>query len=76
MYHTFCKSQPPILLIFSKILLKTILSPTFQITAFNNIIKSQRKATRYFQIADVYSNCDAVIYNGFALAKLIYEHCK
>ena len=46
MYHTFCKSQPPILLIFSKILLKTILSPTFQITAFNNIIKSQRKATQ------------------------------
>ena len=40
------------------------------------IIGSQREATRYFQMTDVYSNCDAVIYNGFTLAKLIYEHCK
>ena len=36
----------------------------------------ESNATRYFQMTDVYSNSDAVIYNGFALAKLIYEHCK
>ena len=34
----------------------------------------ESNATHYFQMTDVYSNCDTVIYNGFALAKLIYEH--
>ena len=28
----------------------------------------ESSAKQYFRITDVYSNCDAVIYNGFALA--------